>query len=132
MKIRLLLLFVASIGTAAAGCGGGEVTGTSGGGASQIVSLIVRYYNDGSVRAHGFAMGDPLPGFNYLKIGDSTSTRCWYDVGFIEFETAKPVFGTWDRVDAEVSTTEGELSGSLDFPGHIKNVAVSDDTIPTG
>jgi len=133
MKIRLLLLLVASIATAAAGCGdGGRVTGT-GPGVSQIVSLIVYYdENDESVKAYGSAMGDPLPRFNYLKIGDSTSTMCRYDVGMLDFRTVNPVFGTWNRVDAEVSTSAGELSGSLDFPGRIKNVTVSDDTIPPG
>jgi len=134
MRIPVFFLVAMSMVGLMVGCGSDSDSVTGGQNTSLVTVLWVYYNNDTSVSAEGFITANPMPGFNYIKLGDSTFTGKDYyyiDFGYLYFGTAN-AYGATDPVTAEISSTAGKTSGTLPFPGYINNVTVSADTIATG
>jgi len=90
--------------------------------------------------AWGVVLGDPLPGFEYIKLGNTTfsgSNYCNYYPGYVSIEDFGDegdlmITSNYDPLNVEVKTSLGKVSGTITIPDTLTSISVSDDTLQLG
>ncbi|MDP8237500.1 MAG: hypothetical protein P9X24_00290 [Candidatus Hatepunaea meridiana] len=153
MKLTLTILLIIIAGVVFFGCedNNSSINGHS---ASQIMFLYANhsnYYWDNqnnqqvyteNTTVGGVIFSDPLPRFDYLKIGNNTlSGEDFYNyyLGYVAFGSINGVAeearitSNLDTLNVELKTSLGELTGSIDLPDTITTLTLSEyDTLQTG
>lgn len=79
---------------------------------------------------NGFILGNPLPKFEYLKMGNKTFTDCIRTVlGYISFspyiKDSLCITSNYDPLNIEVKTNNGIIVGNLELPDTISSFQIS-------
>lgn len=98
------------------------------------------YYNDStgeeientlSTEIQGVVLANPLPSFDYFKIGDTQfNTSSNYDQGYLSFQN--DILGVENPLLFEGKTSLGKVSGSISLPDTIKAISVNNQEIQIG
>jgi hypothetical protein len=144
MKQALTILLILFISISLYGCLGEETTGTDDGPASQIMFLYAQhdyYYGDEQneeiTKAWGVVLGDPLPEFNYLKLGETmfnTDEYYKYYPGYLYVGLQRTIItDNLNPLNVEVKTSHGQMNGTISLPDEIDTLILSEyDNIQFG
>lgn len=87
-----------------------------------------------STEVAGMILGNPLPAFDYCKVGDSTFTDHRRYLSYIYFEYDHPaISGKMNPLKFEAKTSRGVVNGAISLPDTITSVSLSSNQrIPIG